>query len=314
MSNVLALPPGVAFGVIAFLLSLLPAGLFIWLWYLRRHDRPVPIPTVAGAFLAGLALVWPAFKLEGWASQLWQGVSPATAHNFVGAVLPLQNPLDIFLPALGTFIIVATVEEGLRYVVLRLWMARSRTIDQVFDGLVIGLAVGLGFATVENTLYFLELFAQGSFDTLVFVFFLRFLISTLAHVSFGGLMGTLLARGVLDLWRPRSFYVMAWLVPWSLHGLYDLLLSLDRAVYAVLVLVPALVVLMSWTMRRDFFTVARMNGSVLVQPQVPDTRRAQVTRKFFERFESPWNVQAPWLRERRIRYTFLRELEREYHD
>lgn len=310
----LALPPGVALGVIAFLLSLLPAGLFIWLWYLRRHDRPVPVPAVAGAFLAGLALVWPAFKLEEWASQLWQRFSPATAYNFVGAMLPLQNPLDIFLPALGTFVIVATVEEGLRYIVLRLWMARSRIMDQVFDGLVIGLAVGLGFATVENTLYFLELFTQGSFDTLVFVFFLRFLISTLAHVSFGGLMGALLARGVLDLWRPRRFYVMALLVPWSLHGLYDLLLSLDRAVYAVLVLIPALIVLMSWTTRRDFFTVARLDGRVLAQPRVPDTRHAQVRRKFFERFESPWNAQAPWLRERRVRYTFLRELERRYNE
>lgn len=306
----LSLPPGVAFGVIAFLLSLLPAGLFLWLWYLRRHDRPVPMGTVAKAFLVGLALVWPAFKLEGWASGLWRNVSPATAHHFVGAILPLQNPLDILLPALGTFMVVALVEEGLRYLILRLWLARSQMMDQVFDGLVVGVAVGLGFATFENTLYFLDLISQGSFDTLVFVFFLRFLISTLAHVSFGGLMGALVARGVLDLWRPRRFYVMAFFVPWFLHGLYDLLLGIDQAVYAVLILVPALLVLISWTIRRDFFAVSRLDGRVLVQSQAPDTRQARVMRKFFKRFDSPWNVSAPWLRERRVKYTFLRELER----
>lgn len=314
MNAAIYLPPGLSFGVIAFLLSLLPAGLFIWLWYLRRHDRPVPMLTVTGAFAVGMALVWPAFKLEELASRLWRFLSPATAHNFVGAALPLQGAGDILLPALGTFVIVATVEEGLRYAALRLWVARSKVIDQVFDGLVVGIAVGLGFATLENTLYFLDLFTRGSYDTLVFVFFLRFLISTLAHISFGGLMGALVARGALDLWQPGRFYMMAFLIPWFLHGLYDLLLGVNLAIYAVLMLVPALVVLVSWTVRRDFFAIARRDGKMLVQPEAPDTQSARVMRKFFERFESPWNVRAPWLRERRVRYTFLRELEKEEYE
>jgi len=219
MTEAITLPPGVAFAIIAFLLSLLPAGLFLWLWYLRRSDRPVPGNVVTLALLVGMLMVWPAFKLEEYAADAWYNISPSTAHFFAGAVLPLQGPLDIILPALGAFLIVATIEEGFRYGIIRVWLARSRQVDQVFDGLVIGIAVGLGFATIENTLYFLDLFSRGSFDTLVFVFFLRFLISTLAHVGFAGLMGALVARGVFNLYRPRRFYVGAFFIPWFLHGL-----------------------------------------------------------------------------------------------
>lgn len=314
MVGPLSLPLEAAFAIIAFLLSLLPAGLFIWLWYLRRHDRPVPVTTVGLAFLIGLALVWPAFRLEEFASAAWFWVSPGTAHNFVGAALPLQTVRDVLLPAVGTFFIVATVEEGLRYIVLWLWLKFSRAVDQVFDGLVVGVAVGLGFATLENTLYFLDLISQGSFDTLVFVFFLRFLISTLAHISFGGLMGALLARGIFELFRPRQYLLMAFGVPWFLHGMYDLLLGIDQSVYAVLLLFPALVVLVSWTARRDFFAIARENGHLLLQERAPTTRQARVMRRIFRRFESPWNKYAPWLRERRVRYTWLRELERKLYD
>lgn len=314
MTGPISLPPEVAFAIIAFLLSLLPAGLFIWLWYLRRHDRPVPVTTVALAFLIGLALVWPAFRMEEWASLAWYQLSPGTAHNFIGAALPLQNLLDVLLPALGTFLIVAVVEEGLRYGVLYTWLKRSRNIDQVFDGLVVGIALGIGFATLENTLYFLNLISQGNFDTLVFVFFLRFLISTLAHISFGGLMGALVARGVFHLFRPGRYLLAGFLVPWFIHGLYDLLLGIDQSVYAVLLLLPSLMVLVSWTARRDFFAISRRDGRVLVRQRAPTTQHALVMRRLFKQFESPWNKYAPWLRERRVRYTFLRDLEKELYE
>ena len=311
MAEPISLPPGAAFTIIAFLLSLLPAGMFIWLWYLRRVDRPVPTNTVTISFIAGMILVWPAFKLEEAAAGYWYDFSPSTAHYFAGAVLPLQGLGDIILPALGTFLVVATVEEGLRYLVLRLWYRKEKDIDQVFDGLVLGIAIGLGFATLENTLYFLNLFSSGSFDTLVFVFFLRFLISTLAHISFAGLMGAMLARGTFAIYKSqkRKWYLLAFLVPWSLHGLYDLLLGLDLTIYAVLTLLPPLLILINWMSRRDFFAIARVDGKILVNQQAPENRSMTVMRKYFKKSESPWNVNAPWMRERRLRYTILKDLD-----
>lgn len=305
----IVLPPGVALGIIAFLLSLLPAGLFMWVWYLRRHDRPVPVSTVVIAFLLGMGIVLPAFRLEQFAEQLWTALSPETSHYFRSTILPILEFQDIVLPALGTFLVVAVVEEGLRYLILRVWIRRSRSIDQIFDGLVVGITMGLGFATLENTLYFLNLFQQGLFNTLVFVFFLRFIISTIAHISFGGLMGALIARGVFEIYRARAYLWGAFILTWFLHGLYDLLLALNLTQYAVIILLPALAVLVRWAGRREFFAIMRKEGHVLVQEEAPVTKRARLMHRFFEQLDSPWNRSAPWLRERSMRQTLLRELE-----
>lgn len=308
MEEAIALPPGVAFGIIAFLLSLLPAGLFIWLWYLRRNDRPVPGKAVAMAFGGGLGLVWLAFWLEQWGAQLWGVLSPATSHYFNGPVLPVERAADILWPAVATFLIVATVEEGLRYGLLRLWFGRSRAVDQVFDGLVLGVAAGLGFATLENTLYFLNLFRQGSVDTLVFVFFLRFMISTLAHITFGGLMGTLLTRGLFSMYHRRRYFIQAWLLPWLGHGLFDLLLGLNLSLYAILLLLVPLTVVVLWSSRRDFLVIAKKQGRWLVFEEVPESRQARLLAQFLRQFQSPWNKYAPWLHLKRRQGQLMQEL------
>jgi RsiW-degrading membrane proteinase PrsW (M82 family) len=234
-------------------------------------------------------------------------VSPASVHYFEGAVLPLLTVVDILLPALATFLIVALTEEGLRYILLRVWVRFSSQIDQVFDGLVIGVAAGIGFATLENTVYFLNLFQQGNFDTLVFVFFLRFLISTLAHITFGGLMGTLIAQGAFDLYSPRRYYVRAFFLPWLLHGLYDLMLGVNQSFYAVLLLLPGLWALVVWQSRREFFTLHRKDGRFLVQEQAPQTARQRTVEQVASSFRSPWNKHAPWMAETQARRALTSE-------
>ncbi len=309
MNEGIILPAGLSLGIIAFLLALLPAGFFIWLWYLRRHTRSIPAQSIALAFFGGLVIVIPAFWLEDMANSLWLLISPSTAHNFAGATLPLMRLSDILLPALGTFLVVAVIEEGLRYFVMRLWIQRSKVIDQVFDGLLIGVAVGLGFATLENTIYFWQLFQEGSFDTLVFVFFLRFIISTLAHISFSVLMGALLARGMCDLFNRKVFLISAFLLPWALHGLYDLLLGINQGMYAVLMLLPPLLVLVFWTRRRDFFVVHRKNGRFLASAQPPQTKAVRAVQKVLKTMDSPWNVNAPWLSKSKAYISVLRSVD-----
>lgn len=299
MSDAITLPIGLSLGIIAFLLSLLPAGFFIWLWYLRRRDQTLPAGSIALAFGLGLALVVPAFWIEDIAEAVWGLISPATVHYFAGSVLPLQSIVNVFGVSVGTFFIVSTIEEGLRYGAIRLWIRTSRTIDQVFDGLLIGFAIGLGFATLENTLYFLNLFQSGSFDTLVFVFFLRFLMSTLAHISFGGIMGALIAQGVFNVYRPRAYYLAAFLIPWFFHGLYDLLLGIEFGLYAVIILLPLLIVLIHWTERRDFLVLHRKHGRLLLDG-APSAETVIEGKKYLVTpARSSWNVNIPWLRQTR---------------
>jgi RsiW-degrading membrane proteinase PrsW (M82 family) len=295
MNGPIVLPVGVSIGIVAFLLSLLPAVFFLWMWYLRNRDRSLPAASIALAFGVGALIVQPAFWLEKGADSLWRMVSPATEHYYGGTVLPLLDLKDLLLPAFATFCIVALVEEGLRYAAMRFWMKRSRTIDQVFDGLLIGVAIGLGFSTLENTLYFKDLLHGQDYDTLVFVFFLRFMISTLAHISFSGIMGALIAQGTFHLFRSRAYMIAAFLIPWFLHGLFDLLLGVGHGLYAVLVLLPALITLVLWTFNRQFFIIHRQEGKFLAVGKTPESPLVRALSKALQREQSPWNVNAPWL-------------------
>jgi RsiW-degrading membrane proteinase PrsW (M82 family) len=310
MQTALTLPPGVAVGILAFLLALIPAGLFLWLGYLRRTDRPVPSHLIAQSFLAGLIIVLPAYWLEKSASNVWYIASPATAHNFHSATLPLQHWYDVLLPAFGAFVIVAIVEEGLRYAFLRIWLHKQRAVDQVFDGLIIGLAVGLGFATLENAWYFIDLLQRENFDTLVVVFFLRFLISTLLHASLGGIMGVMMTQGMFSLYWSHRYYRRAFLVPWFTHGTFDLLLAIDLSVYAVLLLLPPLLVMTTWLWRRDFLMIQRKEGRFLFVQEAPTTNKTHLIERFLHQLDSPWNIHAPWLQERQ-KNALLQQLERE---
>lgn len=305
MNGPIVLPVGVSVGIVAFLLSLLPAVFFLWMWYLRNRDRSLPAGSIALAFALGGFLVGPAFLLERWADKLWSIVSPHTEHYYGGTVLPLLYAQDILYPALATFLIVAVVEEGLRYCAMRFWMKRSRTIDQVFDGLLIGVAVGLGFSTIENTLYFRNLLDGQEYDTLVFVFFLRFLISTLAHISFAGIMGVLIAQGVFHMFRSRSFMILAFFVPWFLHGLFDLLLGIGHGLYAVLILIPALLTLVSWTFNRQLFIIQKKDGKFLFQEKNPQSAVAHALQKALKVENSPWNINAPWLNQNKSYRAFF---------
>lgn len=295
MNGPIVLPTGVSIAIVAFLLSLLPAVFFLWVWYLRNRDRSLPAASIALAFAVGAFLVGPAFFLERIAHNGWKVVSPQTEHYYNGAIVPLLRLQDILLPALATFLIVALIEEGLRYAAMRFWLKRSRTIDQVFDGLLIGVAIGLGFSTFENTLYFKDLLNGQEYDTLVFVFFLRFLISTLAHVSFSGIMGVFIAQGIFHLFRPRQFMMLAFFVPWLLHGLFDLLIGVGYGLYAVLVLIPALLTLVSWTFNRQLFIMHRKDGKFLAVGKTPESPMMAMLEKALNITHSPWNLHAPWL-------------------
>lgn len=121
-------------------------------------------------------------------------------------------------------------------------------------------------------------------------------------------MGTFLARGIFSMYNPRRYLLQAFFITWFCHGLYDLLLSLNLSSYAILLLVPPLVVLTVWSNRRDFFIVGRKNGQLLVFEEAPASRQSQALRRFFRKMDSPWNIHAPWLNERRRHGQLLDEI------
>ncbi|MFB6201542.1 MAG: PrsW family intramembrane metalloprotease [Halorhabdus sp.] len=83
--------------------------------------------------------------------------------GFAGIVNSVLQPVFVGtaaivgVPILGMvamyFVVVGPVEEGVKLLAVRLHAFRDARFDAVVDGAVYGAAAGLGFATIENTIY-----------------------------------------------------------------------------------------------------------------------------------------------------------------
>jgi RsiW-degrading membrane proteinase PrsW (M82 family) len=194
----------------------LPIGL--WLWFIRSSDKSEPEPStlMRRCFYVGIA------------SCIVASVYETIAISLIGLpedVLALgasQQPL--LLTSLG-LLLIAPMEELFKYVVLRLSVYRSHDFNQVFDGIVYGITVALGFSFVENLMYFVHLYTSQNTLPFITITIMRGTISTFGHVTFTAILGYYLGRAKFSA-SGRGWLVVQGLVFASLlHFIFDFLLS-----------------------------------------------------------------------------------------
>ena len=132
---------------------------------------------------------------------------------------------------IDNLICVALVEEGLKFLFLRLGTWRNKDFNYRFDGIVYAVVVSLGFAAAENVLYV----TSNGFSNAV----VRAVTAIPGHCIFGIYMGTYYGwakmydkRGLTGRRNFELFKTLA--VPTLLHGIYDYSLTInsDFAFYA----------------------------------------------------------------------------------
>ncbi len=205
-------------------------GLF-WLWYFRRKDRLEPEPRllVLKAFALGcgaaLAVVWlrPFYQeMLGWFD-------------------------DSFTRGLvDDFVVTAAAEEGFKIAAVLIPFWAHHEFDEPLDGIVYGIASGLGFASVENVYKQIESFGA---DTMVLLAF----TSTLAHVAFTGGAGYFIGRAKFAATRAGAFWLLVAGVASAvvLHGTYDMLIRIgaEPRYYTLLVVLPNVLLLLGLQIR-----------------------------------------------------------------
>lgn len=166
---------------------------------IRKDKRPDPIGWLLVAVGLGI-LVGPAVLLLG-----YLGLPDIPADTFIGAFL-------------SSFICAAIPEEGLKFAALYFLVKRCKHFDEMFDGIVYAVCIGMGFAGLENVLYLF-----GAEDEWISVGISRALMSVPMHYFFAIIMGTFFSIGWFDK-RNRKIYMTAALVlPIIVHGGYDTL-------------------------------------------------------------------------------------------
>lgn len=244
---------GLAVGTIFALLPVVPV-LAVLLWLDQNEPEPVPYLVFAVAWGATVAAV------------------VALVLNSAGVEFLRQyGQKDV---AIGAVFIAPWVEEAAKGAgVALLALRRRREFDGVVDGLVLAGLCGLGFAFVENVLYFGRAYTEtvaehgtfGGLGAVGAVFVLRGLGAPFAHPMFTAAIG--LGFGVAaSTDRPRvrvAAPVIGYLCAVALHTLWNLSAAGGLAGFLVvygLVMVPlfaAYVGLMIWARRREGRVVAQ---------------------------------------------------------
>lgn len=169
------------------------------------------------------------------------------AHLLAGVAPLLLESTGLFTRAVEAFLMAGLVEEACKWVLLAGVVYRWRELDEPLDGLIYGVALALGFGTVENTVVVL-----GTGGGLT-VGLLRAVLSVPAHSLFGATMGAFVgaARHAGDApGRRLRYLLLALLLPTLLHGAFDfLLLSLSGALMYALVSAGS-VLLWAYVLRR----------------------------------------------------------------
>jgi RsiW-degrading membrane proteinase PrsW (M82 family) len=203
--------------LVDFLLALAPG--VAWVLYIRRRDRydPEPGSLLARAFLSGLLLVPIARILE-------RAMTPAGCFG----IPPL--PLWVHLA-----FVVAPLEELLKFAVTRIWFYPHPEFNEPVDGIVYASVVGIGFASMENSLYMLR---DGATVGLI-----RSGVSTLLHLGCAGLVGHALGQQKFAPKRARVFLAVLGAV--AVHGTFDVLTSCAPAAQALSMTALAIIMLLS---------------------------------------------------------------------
>jgi protease PrsW len=182
--------------LVSLVFAVVPILLYLWaVWEMDRYDRE-PLGLLALNFLWGaLGAIFFALILSG-----------LVLHALA---------TDAFRE---TVILVPIIEEITKGAFL-LWTSRSRHFDNVTDGIVYGMAIGLGFGMTENFFYFLHARTTGEWVARVVI---RTLYTAVMHAMATGIAGG--AVGITKFQYARSRWPLRLLglaVAIALHALWN---------------------------------------------------------------------------------------------
>jgi RsiW-degrading membrane proteinase PrsW (M82 family) len=150
-----------------------PIYLTIWLW-LDRND-PEPAWVLGGAFVWGAG-----------AATFVSAIVNDLVHGTVRAVTQ-DAALASFLSASFSAPFIEELTKGMAVALIFFFMRRE--FDGVLDGIVYAGLVALGFATVENVLYYGRAVAKEGFGGLLIVFVLRGVLGPFGHAVYTSMTG-----------------------------------------------------------------------------------------------------------------------------
>ena len=189
--------------ILAFLFSIIPSVLIFVLLRRRHKDDTVYKKKCNSALFRGLISVFPIIGISGILFIL----------NNVLKLTLFQNINVLVYKAIYTFIVLALSEEIVKYFAFRLLLKKRDYAYSWADIVAVMVIIGCAFGLIEDLPY-----AIGSDPITMMVRGF-----TMGHVGYGFIMGWFYGKR-LDTGK-KLYGVIAFVLPWLLHGIYDFSLS-----------------------------------------------------------------------------------------
>ena len=180
------------------LITILPSILII-LFFVKSDRFPEPTSEIIKVFFYGIFLCIPAFYIN-------------TALNNIYSNMNIDDAL------VSSFLSAAPVEEVLKFTVLYSLVFKMKDFNEPIDGIVYGVAVSLGFATLEN-IYYVYVLSDYFGTTSQGLAILRSFSAIPAHGIFGATMGYFFMKYTFI--KKENNLALCMIVPILLHGAYN---------------------------------------------------------------------------------------------
>tara|TARA_X000000950_G_scaffold48872_1_gene57002 strand:- start:1977 stop:2663 length:687 start_codon:yes stop_codon:yes gene_type:complete len=206
----------------ALLLATILPSILIILFFVYSDKFKEPKGEILKVFFYGILITIPAYFLNTYLDAFW------------------YNNFRVSEGLISSFLTAAPVEEGLKLSILYFFVYKMKDFNEPIDGIVYGVTASLGFATLEN-FYYVYLLADYFETSSMSLAILRSFSAVPAHAVFGVFMGYFFMKYVFI--KKGDNLLFAFIVPFVLHGCYNLFASSNFIVSLGLVLVSWIIAL-----------------------------------------------------------------------
>jgi RsiW-degrading membrane proteinase PrsW (M82 family) len=188
---------------LAFALTPIIAWVF---FYFKKDAHPEPKKMILKVFTLGV-------------------LAACLAAIFEMVVLRVATGKSFFFVVLESFLLIALVEELVKYSVVRIWVFSSPELDEPLDVMLYMVISALGFALLENIVLFFAADHPYTIGAAFSFALIRFLGAVFLHTLTSGTLGFFVALSLCSAKNKKLLFLFGLAIAVILHGFYNLAIT-----------------------------------------------------------------------------------------
>ncbi|WLR46729.1 glutamic-type intramembrane protease PrsW [Halobacillus litoralis] len=210
-----------------------PAVAIMTFIYLSKRIELEPLPLIIRMFIIGVIMVFPIM--------------------FIQYAFETENVFHSSF--LKSFFLAGLLEEFFKWFFLLFVAYRHSDFDHHYDGIIYGVAISLGFATIENIIY---IFQNG-----IEIAILRAVFPVSSHALFGIIMGFYMGKAKFRTKRSNWCLALGLAIPVGLHVMYDYIITVKEMTWMYWI-TPFMIIL--WLIGFRKIKIANQHHEKLLKP------------------------------------------------